>query len=251
MNIWVPLLINMLAGFLCWLLSLRLKDVSIVDSLWSLMFWLAALFWLWPLGGVSARDLVLLILVSIWAWRLSIYLTVRNWGKAEDHRYQVIRNNNSPGFEWKSLFIVFCLQALLAWIASLVILGASGEKPLGWLDYLGIALWLLGFLFETVGDAQLAAFKKQAGSGAVLNKGLWRYSRHPNYFGECCLWWGLYLLAISAGNYWVVVSPILMTLLLLKVSGVSLLESTITERRPEYAEYIRRTNAFIPWLPKP
>ncbi|HEX5539683.1 MAG TPA: DUF1295 domain-containing protein, partial [Methylophilaceae bacterium] len=155
-------------------------------------------------------------------------------------------------FWLKSLYIVFGLQALLAWIISLPLLGAiNASSALNWLDLAGCGLWLIGFCWESIADWQLARFKANAANqDAVMDRGLWRYSRHPNYFGECCVWWGYYLLAIAAGAWWSLPAPLLMTLLLLKVSGVALLEKDIAERRPAYAEYKRRTNTFLPGLPR-
>jgi len=191
-------------------------------------------------------------MVAIWALRLSGYLTWRNWSPHEDHRYQQIRKNNEPHFWLKSLYIVFGFQVLLAWVISLPLLGAihSGSE-LGWLDGLGVAIWLFGLVWESTGDSQLARFKvKPDNKGKVMDKGLWRYSRHPNYFGEFCIWWGYFLLALSAGAWWSLLAPVLMTVLLLKVSGVALLEKDIGERRPAYAQYIAKTNAFFPDPPK-
>jgi steroid 5-alpha reductase family enzyme len=163
-----------------------------------------------------------------------------------------IRQNNEPHFWLKSIYIIFGLQAVLAWLISMSLFGAfNGGTPINLLDYLGIFLVILGFFWETIGDLQLTRFKSNPNNkGKVLNTGLWRYSRHPNYFGEFCIWWGLYLISMAAGAWWTLISPILMTVLLLKVSGVSLLESTIIERRPLYADYIKNTNAFLPWRPK-
>jgi steroid 5-alpha reductase family enzyme len=196
--------------------------------------------------------MLVLVLVTIWALRLFIYLTIRNWGPHEDHRYVEIRANNQPNFAFKSIYIIFGLQAVLAWIVSTSLFGAiSSYASINVLDYIGAAIVLFGFIWETIADTQLSQFKANSNNkGKVLATGLWRYSRHPNYFGECCVWWGFYLIALAGGAWWAIVSPILMTLLLLKVSGVSLLEKTITERRPAYADYIRRTNSFIPGWPK-
>jgi len=231
-----------------WLVSLAKDDVSIVDSLWSLMFLVAAVTYAWTSEMPGPRATLILTLVAVWALRLSIHVTWRNYGQPEDYRYQQIRANNEPGFRFKSLYIVFGLQGLLAWIvAAPLAVGISGTPSLGLLDYLGICLWLLGFFFESVGDWQLARFKRDPASrGKVLDTGLWAYTRHPNYFGDCMLWWGFYLIGLSAGGWWTVFAPGLMTLLLLKVSGVALLEKDISARRPEYTDYVRRTNAFIP-----
>ena len=238
-----------------WLLSLARNNVTHVDSMWSLFFGLAAyttaLFVLFD-NPLSNRITMVLALITIWALRLFIYLTWRNWGPHEDSRYVAIRANNAPHFWFKSLYIVFGLQAVLAWIISISLYGAIiGSAAFNWLDYAGCALILFGFYWEFISDWQLSRFKANASNkGKVLNLGLWRYSRHPNYFGECLVWWGFYAIAVAAGAWWAIISPVLMTLLLLKVSGVSLLESTITERRPAYADYIKNTNAFIPSLPK-
>jgi steroid 5-alpha reductase family enzyme len=242
-------------AFLGWLLSLMRNNVTHVDSMWSLFFATAAfttaafVLFVYP---VPARLILVLACVTTWALRLFVYLTWRNWGSHEDSRYVQIRSNNQPHFWLKSIYIIFGLQAVLAWAISVSLYAAiSATTPLNLLDYAGLALFVFGFVWETVADLQLSAFKaKASNAGKVLNTGLWLYSRHPNYFGECCVWWGFYLIALAGGAWWAIVSPILMTLLLLKVSGVSLLEKTITERRPAYAEYIRRTNAFIPGLPK-
>jgi steroid 5-alpha reductase family enzyme len=255
-----PLLLSMLSGLLAllalafctWLVSFAKRDVSIVDSVWSVMILLA--------GGVYAavqlapteRVWWVLALVAIWAVRLAGYITWRNWGEGEDHRYQAIRARNQPNFEWKSLYLVFVLQAVLAWIVSLSLLAAIGsEQPWGLLDTLGVAVVVFGIVFEAVGDAQLAAFKARLESrGQVMNRGLWRYTRHPNYFGEFCVWWGFYLMALSAGGWWAMLSPLLMSVLLMKVSGVTLLEKDIAERRPAYRDYIASTNAFFPGVPR-
>jgi steroid 5-alpha reductase family enzyme len=235
-------------GLLGWVVSLAKKDVSIVDGMWSLMFVVSALVYIGQAGAAGPRAWLVLVLLVIWAVRLSGYITWRNWGEQEDYRYQQIRKNNSPNFAFKSLYIVFGLQALLAWFVSLPVLAASSDSaPLAWLDVLGVALWLVGFVFESVGDFQLARFRANpSNQGKVMQSGLWRYTRHPNYFGDFCVWWGFYLIALSAGAWWTLLSPLLMSFLLLKVSGVAMLEKTITSRRPGYAEYIAATNAFFP-----
>lgn len=234
-----------------WLVSLVKRDVSIVDSLWSIMFVVgAAGFWL-SLEQHGTRSVLMVALVTIWALRLSGYILWRNWGEGEDYRYRAMRRKNAPNFAFKSLYIVFGLQGALAWIISLPVLAAmNSSTPLGVFDYLGIGLWVLGLVFEAGGDYQLARFRSQPeNEGKVLDTGLWRYTRHPNYFGDCCVWWGFYLIAVGGGGAWSIVSPLLMTFLLLKVSGVAMLEKTIGDRRPEYATYVRQTSAFIPWMP--
>jgi len=235
-------------GVLAWGVSLKTRDVSIVDSLWSLMFVLAAVAYFLGAAQLGPRTWLVLLLVTVWAVRLSVYITWRNWGEGEDYRYQEIRRNNEPNFEVKSLYIVFGLQSLLASIVSLPLMAAiTGQSALGMLDVLGVLLWAVGFLFEAGGDYQLARFRSDPGSrGRVLDTGFWRYTRHPNYFGDFCIWWGFFVLALAAGGSWSVVSPLLMSFLLLKVSGVAMLEKTIKERRPGYSYYLRSTNAFFP-----
>ena len=235
-----------------WVFSLVRNDVSIVDSLWSLMFLLMLGVCMSVADIAEPRAWLILLMVAIWAIRLSAFIGIRNHGEPEDHRYQTIRKNNEPNFRFKSLYIVFGLQAVLAgFIALPLLFAASGTTALGWLDYAGVMLWCIGMYFEVVGDHQLKKFSgDSANKGKVLDTGLWALTRHPNYFGEFTLWWGYYCLALAAGGWWTIVAPLLMTVLLLKVSGVALLESSIRERRPAYAKYVKNTNAFFPGLPR-
>lgn len=239
-------------GFATWLNSLRRRDVSIVDSMWPWLIVSPAAVAVLLADAAGPRGLLALVLAGLWAARLSVHITLRHHGQPEDYRYQAIRRRNEPHFEWKSLYLVFGLQALLAWIVALPLV-ATVLQPADWhwLDAAGIALFAFGFVFEAVADAQLQRFRADGTQrGKVLDTGLWRYSRHPNYFGECCVWWGLWLLAAAAGAWWTILSPLLMTVLLLKVSGVTLLEADIGQRRPAYADYMRRTSAFVPWQPR-
>ncbi len=248
-NLWLSALpLVAILAVVSWLISLPLRNVSIVDSLWSVFFAVCLGAYLVNVGDITARGWLLLALVGTWAVRLSAYITWRNWGEGEDYRYQNIRANNSPNFAFKSLYIVFGLQAVLAWLISLPLLGAvASVAPIGPLDWFGAALFVFGLTWETVGDQQLARFKADPrNQGKVLDTGLWGLSRHPNYFGEACVWWGAYLIAVSAGAWWSIPGPLLITFLLLRVSGVAMLEKDIGERRPEYARYIRETNAFLP-----
>jgi steroid 5-alpha reductase family enzyme len=241
-----------LFAFTGWVLSLLRGNVSLVDSMWSLMFLLAMYVYLATADVIGWRAWLIAVLLTVWALRLSLYISRRNHGQPEDRRYQAIRLNNQPHFKWKSLYIVFGLQAFLAWLICLPILAAtSSQAPPGFLDYAGLALWLVGMTFEVVGDAQLQGFRARRGTeNAVLDTGLWRYTRHPNYFGEFAMCWGFYLSALSSGAGWTIISPLLMSFLLLRVSGVALLEKDIADRRPEYREYLRRTNAFFPGIPR-
>jgi steroid 5-alpha reductase family enzyme len=231
-----------------WVVSVAQRNVTIVDSLWGVLFVLAAITYAVVAPAPGPRTLFVTVLAAVWGLRLAAYLTWRNHGKPEDRRYQAIRARNEPGFALKSLYLVFGFQALLAAVISLPLLGAiNGTAPLGFLDYAGIGLWVVGFAFEAGGDWQLARFKADAAnSGAVMDRGFWRYTRHPNYFGDFCVWWGFFLLAAGNGAWWSIAGPLVMSVLLLRVSGVALLEKDIAHRRPEYVQYIRRTNAFFP-----
>ena len=239
---------------LLWLLSLTLKNSSIVDIFWGfgfiLIVWLV--FALAPQGYLPRRQLVA-ILVTVWGVRLALHIGSRNWGKAEDFRYASWRKENGPRWWWVSYFKVFLLQGLIMWMLSAPLITAqtSGFPAiLTPMDLLGMCIWGAGLFFETVADAQLAYFKKNpTNRGRILTSGLWKFSRHPNYFGEAVLWWGYYLLALAAGAGWTVFAPLLMTILLVKVSGVSMLEKTL-KSKPGYEEYMNNTNAFVPWLPK-
>ena len=243
----------LLVAGLAWVASVVVGKVSFVDSLWSLFFLLAAVVFAVSVDTLSMRALLVLALVAVWSLRLSLHITVRNWGEPEDHRYESIRANNEPGFVVKSVYIVFVLQGVLAWVVAAPLAPAIfSASNLGLLDACALLLFAIGFAFESVGDWQLQRFRAAAGNSArVLDTGLWRYTRHPNYFGEFCIWWAFWLFAVAAGAWWTVFAPLLMSFLLLRVSGVTMLEKTVVERRPAYAEYIRNTNAFFPGSPRP
>lgn len=252
LSLWATALLALAAPMLLlWLYSRRHDDVTVVDSFWGPGFTVVALSGL-LMEGASPRGLILSLLVAAWGLRLGLYLHRRNHGKGEDARYQKIRAGYGPSFRWKSLYVVFGLQGLLISVVGLPLLAAiASDAPLGPVDALGIALWVTGFLFESVADAQLSAFKADPSSkGRVMDRGLWRYSRHPNYFGNFCMWWGIGVVAVGVGAWPTLVGPVIMSVLLLRVSGVSLLESTITERRPEYRDYQERTSSFFPWFPR-
>ncbi len=237
---------------LTWVVSVIKRDVSIVDGIWSLMLLLGAVVYSSGVDLYTSRSSIILTLVLVWALRLSIHIVWRNWGEPEDRRYQEIREKYEPNFAVKSLGIIFIFQAVLAWIISMP-LWAALTVPIAFtrLDVLAVMLWTVGMAFETVGDWQLARFTADPSNrGKVMDRGLWRYTRHPNYFGECLIWWGLYLFAVPVGAWWTIVAPILLTYMLLKFSGVTLLEAHIVHRRPAYRDYIARTNAFIPGPPK-
>lgn len=250
----LALLVTLGLMTLLWLISLSLRNSSIVDIFWGSGFVISAwiYFALTP-DGLLLRKWGLAALVTIWGVRLSLHILRRNWGKPEDFRYQAWRREYGGSWWWQSFFRVFLLQGVLLWIISVPLLAAqisATPARLTALDFLGLAIWLIGFFFEAAGDLQLARFKADpANKGKVLDSGVWRSSRHPNYFGDSAQWWGYYLIAASSGGWWTVFSPIIMSLLLLRVSGVTLLEKTL-ETRPGYRDYIERTSSFIPWFPR-
>jgi steroid 5-alpha reductase family enzyme len=249
----MPLPALLALAILAWAMATARRNAGLVDVFWPLFFLLAAAVCALFADTLAARALLVLALVALWALRLATYLAARNWNAAEDHRYRAIRARNEPGFAWKSLYLVFGLQAMLAWVIAAPLAAAiTSSAPLGAIDLLGAALAAFGTLFEATADAQLKRFKSDpANASAVMDSGLWRYSRHPNYFGEFCVWWGFYLLALGGGAWWTAFAPALMTVLLLRVSGVALLERDIGDRRPAYRDYIARTNAFFPAPPRP
>jgi len=238
-----------------WLVSLALDDASIVDITWGLGFVLVAWTSFVVADGSEARRTLVVALTTIWGLRLAGYLAWRNIGKGEDYRYRAMRRRHGDRFPIVSLYTVFGLQGVLMWIVSLPVQAAQvPDTPSGLvlLDYAGIALWCVGMFFETVGDLQLARFKADPGNaGKVMDRGLWRYTRHPNYFGDFCVWWGLYAIALATGDaWWAVAGPAVMTVLLMRVSGVTLLERHMRRQRPGYDEYARRTSEFFPRRPR-
>lgn len=240
---------------LLWVLSIFIKNVSIVDLFWGVGYVVVNGYYFFMSEEISARKILVFALVSIWGLRLFIYLAFRNIGKGEDFRYQEFRRKyGAERYWWFSFFQTFLLQGVLIMIVSLPLLGVNTGKlsgNLNVLDYLGIFVWLIGFSFEAGGDFQLSRFKKNAANkGKVLNTGFWKYTRHPNYFGDSAVWWSFALFSIAAGSYWQIVGSVIMTLLIIHVSGVALLEKTLNSTKPQYNEYIQKTSSFFPWFPK-
>jgi steroid 5-alpha reductase family enzyme len=237
-----------------WMTSVFLKNASIVDPFWGLGFVIVAVYYYFQGDSNSIRKMVVLVLATLWGLRLFIYLFRRNYGKPEDYRYAQFRKDyGAHRYWWVSFFQVFLLQGILMWLISAPLLTSQyyHDQPVGWLDAIAMVMWLVGFAFEAGGDWQLTKFKMDpTNKGKVLNSGFWKYTRHPNYFGDACVWWGFAMFSVAAGSYWPVLSSVLMTFLLLKVSGVALLEKTLKANKPEYESYIRRTNSFFPWFPK-
>ncbi len=241
---------------LLWAFSLIIKDASIIDIFWGPGFVLLAfVYFLGSSQPLNPHSGMLLLLVSLWGLRLGGFILLRNWGAGEDYRYQKWRENTGPAWWWRSFFKVFLLQGFLMWLISAPLALAFGGpgKDLVLLDYIAVFLWLVGFSFEAGGDCQLMRFKKiPENAGRVLDHGFWRYSRHPNYFGDALQWWAFFLLSLSSSlsGFWTIYSPVLMTFLLVRISGVALLERSLVETKPEYADYISRTAAFVPWFPR-
>jgi steroid 5-alpha reductase family enzyme len=239
--------------FLLWLLSLRLKNASIIDIFWGTGFVIIA--WIgFLLGGTpTLLKTVLLTLVTIWGLRLSIHIYRRNHGKPEDFRYAAWRKQYGKVWWWYSFFHVFLLQAFLMWVIStpiVTVMSSTTEAGVWLFVPLGGLVWAFGFLFEALGDWQLEKFKSDpANKGKLMMSGVWQYTRHPNYFGDAAQWWGYYMISLATGAWWLIFSPIIMIFLLLRVSGVSMLEKTMSQR-PGYEEYARRTSEFFPWPPK-
>ena len=245
------ILVMMLA---LWLVSLALKNSSIVDIFWGTGFVIVngVAFVLAP-DAAPARKWLLAALVTIWGLRLTLYLLSRNAGKPEDFRYAKWREESGATWWWYSFFKVFLLQGVLMWIIATPLVAAQASatpRDLTWLDFIALPVWAFGFFFEAVGDWQLAQFKNNpANKGKLLTTGVWRYTRHPNYFGDAAQWWGFYLIALATGAWWTIFAPIIMTLLLMRVSGVALLEKTLKETKPGYKVYVETTSEFVPWFP--
>jgi steroid 5-alpha reductase family enzyme len=237
-----------------WIVSVIIKNASIVDIVWGLGFVVVA--WVGRVvgDGNDARQWLLTLLTTLWGLRLAGYLAWRNTGHGEDFRYRSMRKRWGSRFPLVSLLTVFGLQGTLMWIVSLgVQLGQADATPdLGILALIGVVVYAVGLFFEVVGDAQLTKFKADpASAGRVMDRGLWRYTRHPNYFGDACVWWGLALIAAeTGGGAWGLIGAAVMSFFLRRVSGVTMLERSLKKRREGYAEYIARTSPFIPRPPK-
>ena len=236
-----------------WLISVAIKDASIVDISWGLGFaTVATVLWIAD-DAKSNLDTLLWLMTLLWGLRLCLYLARRNLGHGEDYRYVAMRKRWGPAFPLISFLTVYTLQGTLMWVVSLPVqLSHRAEGSIVVLAVIGVVLWAVGLYFEAVGDIQLSRFKADpANQGKVLDTGLWRYTRHPNYFGDACVWWGIAIVACSVSvGVWGLIGAAVMNVLLLKVSGVALLERSLVRRKPEYQTYIDRTSAFIPRPPK-
>ena len=254
----IPLLVAIAVS--AWLVSLVIEDISIVDYLWSLMLLGSAGTYAYRTGfdkDLSTVNVVLLFMVAVWALRLSAFLILRGRNRGEERRYQAMRKKLASNFALKSLVNIFLLRALLIWLlSSLFVVALSSVPSLSWSHWhtVGAALWLFGFSMEALADLQLYRFNQLVvRDSETLSTGLWRYSRHPNYFGECCVWCGWVVFAIPSASVatlpWLLLAPMIMMALLLKLSGIRHMERGITQRRPNYRQYIETTSAFVPWKP--
>jgi steroid 5-alpha reductase family enzyme len=245
--------------FSAWFIVACLKARNdVADIAWGPGFVVGSWFCAFRSGGLSTHAMILICFVAIWALRLSIYIFLRNRGKNEDFRYRKWREEWGKYFFVRSFFQVFILQGFFLWIIGVPVWLIVLATRLSNVDFnfdalliIGMLIWMFGFLFETIADFQMAQFKrKKVSPHSIMTRGLWRYSRHPNYFGECLLWWGIYLFCVGGGGpYWTAIGPIVLTFLLLKVSGVPMLENKYKQSQ-EYQEYQNSTSAFIPWIPK-
>lgn len=259
-SIWTILTINLTASLLlmvgAWRLSILRGKACVVDSFWGIAFALQGWIAFALSDGFGPRAGLIAVLTTIWALRLFGHVTLRNWNQPEDRRYAAMRGKWGERFPLVSLFTVFLLQGFLAWVIFLpgtLGVAARTHPAITPLDVLGTLVWGVGFFFETVGDQQLLLFKADPGNrGKVMDRGLWSLTRHPNYFGEATLWWGIWLIAASTPyRIPALIGPVLLTYFLLKVSGVAMAESGQEDRRPGYADYKRRTRAFFPGRSKP
>lgn len=254
MSYFLTLALLLLGYMSLWfVVSIIQKRNDVADVAWGLGFVLLAWAGFFLAGDSGIRGLIVCALVSIWGVRLASHIHARHQGKPEDYRYLTWRNEWGKWFYPRSYVQIYLLQGFLLFLVALPILVIhdSGASPLGVLDYLGISVWLAGFFFEVVGDAQLARFIKNPESkGKIMQSGLWAYTRHPNYFGEVTLWWGIWIMALSSTHGWLaIIGPLTITFLILKVSGVPMLEKKM-EENPDFAEYKRRVSMFFPLPPR-
>jgi steroid 5-alpha reductase family enzyme len=253
----VNLVVAITAVLVLWLISIPLRDVSIIDMVFALIFGMIAAVSFFVGEGWETRKLLIALMLGIWGLRITVHLVRRNWGHGEDPRYTALRSwvEGDRAFYWLSLKKVFLLQGVVIWLASLPLqAGMAFSQPaaLGWPAKAGIALWTLGFLFETVADHQLTRFRADPDNrGKVLSSGLWRYSRHPNYFGELCVWWGLFLVACDNPlGLLTVIGPLVYSHLVINVTGQRTLDKKLSREKPGYREYMETTSGLIPLPPK-
>ena len=245
--------ITFLFATLCFVISVWRKRNDIADVAWGMGFVLVSVvsFLQQPLR--FDRGFLATALVTLWAVRLSAHIYSRNRKRSEDYRYKAWREAWGKTFYWRSFLQVYLLQGclMLCVVSPVIIINVFRGGTLTIVDSLGVLIWLTGFIFETVGDWQLHRFSQNpANTGKIIQSGLWRYSRHPNYFGEVTQWWGLWVITLSVPfGFWGLLGPATITFLILKVSGIPMLEKKY-EQHPEFLNYKQMTNAFFPWWPK-
>jgi steroid 5-alpha reductase family enzyme len=251
------LLLALVSVLVLWLISIVIRDVSIIDMFFGIILFAITVNSFLLSDGVLIRKQLLVLLVGIWMIRITVHLVVRNWGHGEDPRYSKLRTwvNDDRAFVWLSLRKVFLLQGIVLWFATLPVQFAQvlvSPTELGWLAYLGVAVWLVGMIFETVADIQLTRFRADpTTNGTVLKTGLWRYSRHPNYFGELCVWWGLFIIACENPlGVITIIGPILYSYLIVNITGQATLDKKLARERPGYKEYMQSTSGMIPMPPR-
>lgn len=251
------LLLALVSVLVLWLISIVIRDVSIIDMFFGIILFAITVNSFLLSDGVLIRKQLLVLLVGIWMIRITVHLMMRNWGHGEDPRYSKLRTwvNDDRAFVWLSLRKVFLLQGIVLWFATLPVQFAQvlvSPTELGWLAYLGVAVWLVGMIFETVADIQLTRFRADpTTNGTVLKTGLWRYSRHPNYFGELCVWWGLFIIACENPLGMItIIGPILYSYLIVNITGQATLDKKLARERPGYKEYMQSTSGMIPMPPR-
>ena len=253
MNYYLALALVLFGYMSLWfVISLIKKRNDVADVAWGLGFILMAWTSFFVAGNYGVRGLLVNTLISVWGFRLAWHITSRNIGKAEDYRYLAWRNEWGKWFYLRSYLQVYLLQGFLLYLIALPVLAINDSlaSPLGWLDLIGLVVWLFGFLFEAVGDAQLAQFiKNPVKKGRLMQSGLWAYTRHPNYFGDVTLWWGIWLISFFSFSFLNIIGPLTITFLILKVSGIPMLEKKMAEN-PDFAEYKRRVSVFFQWPPR-
>ena len=245
------------AALVLWLISIPLRDASIIDMFFAVILMLMTFASYQGGDGIESRKNLVAVLIALWGIRITVHLVRRNWGHGEDARYTKLRSwvPTDRAFAWLTLRRVFLLQAVVLWLLSWPVqfsMIAPLPASLGWPAYLGVCIWTVGFLFEWIADIQLARFRAdRANKGRVLDTGLWRYSRHPNYFGELCVWWGIFLIACDhPSGLLTIAGPIVYSYLVINVTGQRTLEKKLAREKPGYREYMDRTNGLLPWPPR-
>lgn len=250
------LTVTLVAVLLLWALSIRIRDASIIDLYYGIAMGVIAVVTFYYVNGNTTRHWLMLLLVLVWVLRFSLHIFSRNLGHGEDPRYTKLRSwvKDEREFKWLTLKKVYLHQGVLIWLITMPVqfaIGIPSQAPLGLLAWLGVGLFVIGFLFEAIGDWQLSVFKRTPVEGKILDTGLWRYTRHPNYFGHACLWWGLFLIACEVPyGFLSFVGPLAINYYLINVTGMRILEKKMLKEKPAYAHYVQRTSGFVPALPR-